>query len=139
MSTIVTRAGKGSALTHNEVDANFTNLNNDKLEGTVPIANGGTGQTTAQAAINSLAGATTSGQYLRGDGTNVVMSAIQVADVPTLNQNTTGSAGSVTTTNFSVVESGGVLYFKYGATDIAKLDSSGNFTVLANVTAYGTV
>ena len=28
MSTIVTRAGKGSALTHAEVDANFTNLNN---------------------------------------------------------------------------------------------------------------
>ena len=32
MSTIVTRAGKGSPLTHNEVDANFTNLNNDKVE-----------------------------------------------------------------------------------------------------------
>jgi hypothetical protein len=32
MATIVTRAGKGSALTHNEADANFTNLNTDKLE-----------------------------------------------------------------------------------------------------------
>jgi len=32
MSTIVTRAGKGSPLTNNEVDANFTNLNTDKLE-----------------------------------------------------------------------------------------------------------
>jgi hypothetical protein len=32
MSTIVTRAGKGSALTHNEVDANFVNLNTDKLQ-----------------------------------------------------------------------------------------------------------
>lgn len=32
MSTIVTRAGKGSALTHNEVDANFTNLNTDKIQ-----------------------------------------------------------------------------------------------------------
>ena len=30
MSTIVTRAGKGSPLTHTEVDANFNNLNNDK-------------------------------------------------------------------------------------------------------------
>jgi len=30
MSTIVTRAGKGSPLTHTEVDANFTNLNTDK-------------------------------------------------------------------------------------------------------------
>lgn len=33
MTTIVTRAGKGSPLTHNEVDANFTNLNTDKVEG----------------------------------------------------------------------------------------------------------
>jgi len=32
MATIVTRAGKGSALTHTEMDANFNNLNNDKLE-----------------------------------------------------------------------------------------------------------
>lgn len=32
MSTIVTRAGKGSPLTHNEVDANFTNLNTDKYQ-----------------------------------------------------------------------------------------------------------
>ena len=30
MSTIVTRSGKGAALTHGEVDANFTNLNADK-------------------------------------------------------------------------------------------------------------
>ena len=33
MSTIVTRAGKGSPLTNTEVDSNFTNLNTDKLEG----------------------------------------------------------------------------------------------------------
>ena len=32
MSTITTRSGKGSPLTFNEVDANFNNLNTDKLE-----------------------------------------------------------------------------------------------------------
>ena len=32
MATIVTRSGKGTALTHAEMDANFTNLNTDKLE-----------------------------------------------------------------------------------------------------------
>ena len=32
MATIITRSGKGSPLTHTEGDANFTNLNNDKLE-----------------------------------------------------------------------------------------------------------
>jgi hypothetical protein len=65
------------------------------LGGTLALTNGGTGQTTAQGAMNTLAGAVTSGQYLRGDGSDVVMSAIQVADVPILNQNTTGQAGSV--------------------------------------------
>lgn len=57
---------------------------------------------------------------------------------PVLNQNTTGSAGSVATTNYSVVQSGAKLYFKYGGTNIASLDSSGNLIVLGNVTAYGT-
>jgi hypothetical protein len=65
------------------------------ISGVVAIANGGTGQTTAQAAMNSFAGAVTSGSYLRGNGTNVVMSTIQAADVPTLNQSTTGQAGKV--------------------------------------------
>lgn len=66
------------------------------VTGVVAVANGGSGQTTAQAAMNTFAGAVTSGQYLRGNGTNVVMSAIQPADVPTLNQNTTGTAANVT-------------------------------------------
>lgn len=65
------------------------------LSGTVAISQGGTGQTTRQDAMDALAGAVTSGFYLRGNGTDVVMSAIQVSDVPTLNQNTTGQAGSV--------------------------------------------
>ena len=68
------------------------------VTGTVAIANGGTGQTTRQNAMDALAGSVTSGQYLRGNGTDVVMSAIQAADVPTLNQNTTGTASNVTGT-----------------------------------------
>lgn len=57
--------------------------------------------------------------------------------------NLTGSvsagAGTIQTTNYTITEVGGVLYFKNGATNIAKLDSTGNLTVLGNVTAYGTV
>jgi ABC-type phosphonate transport system ATPase subunit len=75
------------------------------LAGVLSLSSGGTGQTTAQAALNSLAGAVTSGQYLRGNGTNVVMSAIQAADVPTLNQNTTGTAAGLSAT--LAVASGG--------------------------------
>jgi hypothetical protein len=64
----------------------------------VPIANGGTGQSTQQAALTALSGAQTSGQYLRSNGTNTLLSAIQVADVPTLNQNTTGTAAGLSST-----------------------------------------
>jgi microcystin-dependent protein len=63
---------------------------------TVSIAKGGTGQTTQQAAINALTGTQSSGKYLRSDGTNATLSSIQAADVPTLNQNTTGSSASCT-------------------------------------------
>jgi hypothetical protein len=52
--------------------------------GTLPVSRGGTGVTTAQAEMNRVAQAVTSGQYLRGNGTNVVMSAIQASDVPNL-------------------------------------------------------
>jgi hypothetical protein len=68
------------------------------VTGTVAVVNGGSGQTSAQAAMNTFAGAVTSGSYLRGNGTNVVMATIQVADVPTLNQNTTGTAAGLSTT-----------------------------------------
>ena len=51
---------------------------------------------------------------------------------------TTVTATNHSTTNFTITESGGKLVFKYGATTIASLDSSGNFIALANVTAYGT-
>lgn len=64
---------------------------------TVTIAEGGTGQASAQSAMNALAGALTSGEFLRGNGVNVQMSAIQAADVPTLNQPTTGNAATATT------------------------------------------
>lgn len=52
------------------------------LGGTLDIDNGGTGATTAAAAITNLAGSATNGQYLRGDGSNVVMSTIQGVDLP---------------------------------------------------------
>ena len=75
-------------------DPTFRAMVNNDLP-VVNIDKGGTGQTTRQAAINTLAGAVTTAQFLRGDGTNVLMSAIQASDVPVLNQNTTGQAGSV--------------------------------------------
>lgn len=52
--------------------------------------------------------------------------------------NANGTVAKLATAGFSIEESGGKLYFYYGATAIASMDSSGNFTSLANVTAYGT-
>jgi hypothetical protein len=90
MSTIVTRSGKGSPLTHNEVDANFTNLNTDKVEKTAADITGGTingttiGATSAttgkfstlEATGNSTLG-TGSSQYIQieGGATAVLLSA----------------------------------------------------------------
>lgn len=45
MSTITTRAVKGSALTHAEVDANFTNLGNSVPDGAIQTATPTTGTT----------------------------------------------------------------------------------------------
>jgi hypothetical protein len=53
--------------------------------------------------------------------------------------NITGAAVSVATTNFTISEVGGVLVFKYGATTIATMSSTGTLTTLANVTAYGSI
>ena len=64
----------------------------------IGVASGGTGQTTAAAAITALTGTQTSGYYLRSDGTNAALGAIQAADVPTLNQNTTGTAAGLSAT-----------------------------------------
>ena len=50
MSTIVTRAGKGSALSYTEVDNNFTNLNTDKYQ------SGGALGTPASATLTNATG-----------------------------------------------------------------------------------
>ena len=47
--------------------------------------------------------------------------------------------GTVTTTNFTFVEVGGVLYLKNGTTNILKIESTGAVTALSNLTAFGTV
>ena len=94
----VTLAGTPDYITISgqEITRNAIDLAAD-VTGTLPLANGGTGQTSAQAAINALAGGTTSGRFLRGNGSNVEMAAIQNSDIGTLNQDTTGSAATLTT------------------------------------------
>jgi hypothetical protein len=64
----------------------------------IAITAGGTGQTTQQAAINALTGTQSSGKVLRSDGANATLAVIQAGDVPTLNQNTSGTAAGLSAT-----------------------------------------
>lgn len=59
----------------------------------LPIASGGTGQTTQQAAINALTGTQSSGKYLRSDGSNATLASIVAADVPAINLAASGGGG----------------------------------------------
>jgi hypothetical protein len=108
------------------------------LSGTLGIAGGGTGTTTQQAAINALAGATTSGQFLRGDGTNVQMSAIQAGDVPTLNQNTTGTAAGLSST-LAVASGGTGVTASSGANSVVLRDANQNITANAYINNLATI
>jgi hypothetical protein len=251
-STVIgntTAAGAGIAIaTGNKVmvwsdGTDFYDVKAQSLTGTLPIANGGTGQVTANAAFNALAPAQTNNRLLRSDGTNTSFAqAVLTTDVtgtlpvvnggtgvtastgsgsnvlstsptlvtpllgtptsgnlanctfPTLNQNTTGTAaglsstlvvgsggtgatsftsgallkgagtspvtvasaadivGQISTTavtnatnatkivntgGWNLTPSGTKLFFNYNGTNVASLDSSGNFVSLANVSAYG--
>lgn len=69
---------------------------NTTAGGAIDFASGGTSALTQQTALDAIAGAVTSTYYLRGNGTHVSMSAIQASDVPTLNQDTSGTAAKAT-------------------------------------------
>ena len=101
------------------------------LTGTVPTWNQNTTGNAATADYATSAGTAANVPYSGLTGT-----------VPTWNQNTTGSAASasqLSTGTWTVTESAGVLYFAVSGVNKAKLDSSGNLTVVGNVTAYGSV
>lgn len=60
---------------------NFYDVKGSNITGTLAIANGGTGQTTANAAFNALAPsqASANGKYLKSDGTNTSWDAIDIS------------------------------------------------------------
>lgn len=51
----------------------------------------------------------------------------------------TANVDTVDLGNWTITESGGVLYFATGGTNKMKLDASGNLTVVGDVSAFGTV
>jgi hypothetical protein len=122
------------------------------LAAALPVAQGGTGQASASAAYNALAPTTTLGDlaYANGAGTNTRLpgttsatkqylqqtgngstsaapawGTIAAGDVPTLNQNTTGTAANITGT--AAVANGGTGQTSAGAA----------FNALSPITALG--
>ena len=100
MSTIVTRAGKGSPLTHVEVDANFTNLNTDKT-GYITGEGGTVAQSSSKSTavtLNKKCGQITmNGAALAADTTvsfTLTNSTIAATDLLVLNHVSGGTAGS---------------------------------------------
>jgi hypothetical protein len=100
MSTIVTRAGKGSPLTHVEVDANFTNLNTDKA-GYITGEGGTVAQSSSKSTtvtLNKKCGQITMNGAALAAATTVSFtltnSTIAATDLLVLNHVSGGTAGS---------------------------------------------
>lgn len=100
MSTIVTRAGKGSPLTHTEVDSNFTNLNTDKA-GYITGEGGTVTQATSKATAVTLSKKcgqiTMHNASLAADTTvsfTLTNTTIVATDLLVLNHVSGGTAGS---------------------------------------------
>lgn len=106
-STVIgntTAAGTGVTVTNNSKvlvwsdGTNFYEVQAANLTGTLAIANGGTGQTTAAAAITALTGTQTSAYYLRSNGTNAVLAALSAADMTGTLAVANGGTGVTTST-----------------------------------------
>lgn len=113
------------------------------VTGTLPIANGGTGQTTANAAFNALAPsqATNSGKYLTTDGTNTSWATVSGTGTVTSVAATVPSifsiSGSPITTSgtLAITYSGTALPVANGGTGITTTPTNGQIPI-GNGTNY---
>jgi hypothetical protein len=138
----------------------FANLATN-VTGLLPVANGGTGtgtpalvagsnvtitgtwpnQTIAAAApgTGTVTAVTASAPLASSGGATPDISftgTLATANGGTGNAN--GTVAKLATTNFTIEESGGKLVFKYGATTIGSMSSTGVFTTLSDITGNGT-
>ena len=124
------------SLPGSQVSGNISG-NSANVTGTVAIANGGTGQTTANTAFNALAPsqATNSGKYLTTDGTNSSWASV-VAGASITNDTTTS-------TNvyplFAAATSGTPTTIYTGNTKYLYKPSTGELTVPAPIASNGIV
>jgi hypothetical protein len=109
------------------------------------VADGGTGASTAADArtnlgVPSLSGTGASGTWPISINGNAATATTASSATTATTATTATSAGAITNSGgWSVTPSGTTLYLNYNGTNVGSLDSSGNLTVIGNVTAYGTV
>ena len=143
----------------NIVDA-VTHLSSLTLNTVLPTSSGGTGSNSTtfcnlQSNVSGvLSNANTTAASANGASTIVARDASGNFSAGTITANLTGLASNatfaVTCTNatnatritnaggWGITPSGTTLYFSYNGTNVASLDSSGNFKALANIGAYVT-
>ena len=145
-STIITRSGKGTPLAYTEVDANFTNLNADKVAASGGSLTGGT-------IDNTTIGDTTrsSGKFTTLDANGNVILGDASGDTVTVNGTVTPASSSAVGLLVSGTSTGAMLKVTQAGTgdafvveDVAsdttpfKIDQSGNVTIGGNLTVQGT-
>jgi hypothetical protein len=131
MSTIVTRAGKGSPLTWNEVDNNFTNLNTDKLEAatTSTLTN-----KTINLTSNTLTGTTAQFNTALSDGDFATLAGTETLTNKTITSPTitggalNGTLGATTpsTVAATTISASGVSTFSAGSAGAPAITTAGD-------------
>jgi hypothetical protein len=146
MTSITTRAGKGTPLTHTEVDDNFTNLNADKLEASNNLSD----VSSASAARTNLglgtAATTASTDYATAAQGSLADSALQSGDNVSALTNDAGyttNLGDITgVTAGSGISGGGTsgtVTISHGATSSQGSVNNSGTTVIQDITldTYG--
>jgi hypothetical protein len=118
------------------------------VDGTLLPTNGGTGITSLGSGVATWLGTPSSANLAAAVTDETGTGALVFANTPTLVTPILGTPTSgnlanctvpkLTTTNFTIEESGGNLIFKYGATTIASMTSAGVFTTLSDINGNGT-
>ena len=146
-STVIgntTAAGSGVAIANGDKvlvwsDAtNFYDTKSSGITGTVAIANGGTGQTSANAAFNALAPAQTANRLLKSDGTNTSFAqAVLTTDVTGTLPVANGGTG--VTTAAAITALVGNLLFPVGSiyTNATVATNPGTLLGFGTWTAFG--
>jgi hypothetical protein len=118
--------GESAYVYYNGTD--YVKVSSSTNAGTVPIANGGTGQTTASAAFNALSPVTTTGDLIIGNGTN---SATRLA----IGTNGYLLTSNGTTASWAAAPAGGVTTFSAGTTGFTPSSGTSGAVTLAGTLA----